>query len=356
MNDHPDKHESGVRALTDALDIALRALRWVMACAVMLAVIRSCLYVVRQDEVALVLRLGRIEGVGAERLRAPGLHASWPYPVDEIILAPVRRVRTIVSRTFWTSATEAMELVQGRTPAPVSLRPGADGYTLSGDANVLHSKWAVRFVIRDPERALLGVRNVERMLLNELDRVVTLACAQYRVDDILRADEAFRDLVGSLLKGRCESLDLGVAIERVDLLELGPPRHVKDAFEAVLKAEMSRGEVVNGAQAWAAAAVNEAGGQASQIVSDADTYRIRILSSVSADVAAFEELLPRYIASPGTLHQTLLQDTLRRALAGVDAKYVIRSTPGGRQELRLQLAPELRRPTSRGKAVKDTGE
>ena len=356
MTDRPDNRESGARALTDALDTGLRALRWVMACAVLIAVIRSCLFVVSQDEVALVLRFGRIEGAGAERVRAPGLHASWPYPVDEILRAPVRRVRTLVSRTFWTSTTEAGELAQNNTPAPAALRPGRDGYTLSGDANILHSKWAVRFALRDPERSLLGVRNVEQLLLNELDRVVTLACAQYRVDDILRADEAFRDLVGSLLKRRCESLNLGVAIERVDLLELSPPQHVRGAFDAVLKAEMSRGEVVNGAQAWAAAAVNEAGGQAARLVSKAEAYRIQLLSSVSADAATFEELLPRYMASPGTLRQTLLQDTLRRALAGVDAKYVVRSTPDGSQELRLQLAPELRRPAARGKAPKDAEE
>ena len=356
MNDRPDNRESGTHALTDALDTGLRALRWVMACAVLLAAIRSCLYVVSQDEVALVLRLGRIEGFGAERVRAPGLHASWPYPVDEVLRAPVRRVSAIVSRTFWTSATEAGELAQGNTPVPAALRPGKDGYTLSGDANILHSKWAVRFVLKDPERALLGVRNVEQVLLNELDRVVTLACAQYCVDDILRADETFRDLVGSLLKERCERLNLGVAIERVDLLELSPPRQAKGAFDSVLKAEMSRGEVVNGAQAWAAAAVNEAGGQAARLVSKSEAYRIQLLSSVTADAATFDELLPRYMASPNTLRQTLLQDTLRRALADVDAKYVVRATPGGRQELRLQLAPELKRSSSRGKAPKDSEE
>ncbi len=351
MIDHSNSPEPGASALTDALDTALRALRWAMACAVLVAAVRSCVYVVRQDEVALVLRLGRLDGAGAGRERAPGLHMSWPYPVDQIIRVPVRRVRTAVSRTFWTAQTEAGELEQAEAAAPDSLRPGAHGYSLSGDANILHSKWAVRFTARDPARALLGFRNVENMLLNELDRVVTLACAQYRVDDILRSDEAFRDLVGSLLKGRCETLDLGLAIERVDLLELSPPLRVKNAFDAVLRAEMSRGEAVNGARAWAAAAVNEAGGLAARLVSGADTYRIRLLSSVSADAATFEKLLPQYTASPVTLRQTLLQDALRRVLSQVEAKYVIREAPGGRQELRLQLAPELKGPASRSKGA-----
>ena len=273
---------------------------------------------------------------------------SWPYPVDQVIRVPVRRVRTLVSRTSWTSATAAGELAQADAPAPVALRPGTHGYALSGDANILHSKWAVRYVIRDPGRALLGLRNVEKMLHNELDRVVSLACAQYRVDDILRADEEFRDLVGALLKKRCQTLNLGLAVERVDLLELSPPLHVKNAFDAVLRAEMSRGEALNGAKAWAAAAVNEAGGEAARLVSNAETYRIRLLSSVSADAAAFEKLVPQYLASPLTLRHVLLQDTLRRALAGADAKYLVRATPGGAQELRLQLAPELKGPALRG--------
>ena len=90
------------------------------------------------------------------------------------------------------------------------------------------------------------------------------------------------------------------------------------------------------------------GGEAARLVSNAETYRIRLLSSVSADAAAFEKLVPQYLASPLTLRHVLLQDTLRRALAGADAKYLVRATPGGAQELRLQLAPELKGPALRG--------
>jgi membrane protease subunit HflK len=263
-----------------------------------------------------------------------------------VVRVPVARVQTSESRAFWPAGGEALPERPG-APAPATLRPGRDGYAITADANLLHSQWALRYTIVNPERHVFRFCDAAPFLRNELERAVLLAVSRRRIDEALRTDiEALRAAVESQLRRRVEDLGLGIRVERVDALRLAPPRQVAAAFDSVIAAEQERSRLISAAGAEAARDLNEARGQAAGLEAEAQADRQRLVAEVKADADYFLKIREQYDANPGVTMRTLRQDALRRALAGVEEKYVVREPAGSRQEFRLLLGPEQAPPAA----------
>lgn len=331
------QHDSGHEALTGALNVSFRLLRWVMAL-VVIAYFFSGIFIVGQHERAFVLVFGKIEGLGADRLKGPGIHWTWPRPVAEIVRIPTERVQAVDSVTFWLKETPPA--APDAPPAvPGTLKPGEDGYTLTGDANIIHSRWAARYTVIHPEVFSFRVSAPEELLRRELDRAVEKCTAKMPVDHALRTDiEALRGAVESEMRRRTETL--GIRIERVDVLAIAPPKQVAAAFNAVIAAENERSEKMSTARAAANRAVNEAAGEAARVRAEGEAYKRQVVAEVGASADYFVKVYEQYAKNPDIIARTLWQDTLRRALSEVEQKFLIHRNEKGQQELRLLLTPE----------------
>jgi membrane protease subunit HflK len=326
----PADQATGQAALAGALTASFRALRWVMIF-VLVAYLFSGVFIVGQHERAYVLVFGKIKGLGAERLKGPGLHWTWPKPIAEIVRIPTERVQAIESATFMPRENDTGD----------TLQPGADGYTLTGDANIIHSKWAVRYTVVDPETYSFRLQDPSAILQRELDHAVVKTTARFPVDQALRTEiEAMRGMVERELKQRVETLGLGARIERVDILALAPPGQVGAAFSAVIEAEQERSRRIAEARALATRTLNEAQGEAARLISEGEAYRRRVVAEVNATADYFTKVQGQYQRNPGIMARTLLQDTLRRSLSNVEKKFLIHRDESGQQQLRLLLNPE----------------
>ncbi|MCX6996407.1 MAG: protease modulator HflK [Kiritimatiellaeota bacterium] len=341
MTTDKGKLDSGQQALGEALAVSFRVLRWMLGMLLILY-LSSGFFIVQQHQKALVLVFGRVAGLGADRLKEPGLHWTFPPPVAEVVRVPAERVQTLETSSFWPKAG-ALDQPAGpdTEPAAPTLKPGADGYTLTGDANLLHSRWAIRYTISDPETYLFRHAAIPAVLRAELDHAVIQASAGLPVDQALRTQvEAFRAAVENELRRRCEALFLGLRLQGLDVLALMPPRQVAAAFNAVVEAENERSTRISEARAYAARRTNEARGQAAQLRAEGATQKSRLLSQVSADADYFDKVLVEYAKNPDLILRTLRQDAVRRALAQVEQKFVVYRGADGQQEVRLQISPE----------------
>lgn len=333
MSEPTLNQDLGAAALSNALRLTFRMLRVVLALAVV-AYLASGVFIVPQHERAFVLRFGRPVGVGADRVKGPGLHWHWPRPFSEIVRVPTERVQSVASRRFW----------YGR-PAPFqdgpddhgSLRPGEDGYALTGDANLLHHRWAVRYTVADPFRFRFGHVAPEQTLLDELDRAVIQISARFPIDRALRTDVAgFRDAVESAVRARVEALDLGIRVQGVDLLGITPPIPVAPAFDMVTQSAQQRDQLISDARAAAVRIKNEAEAEADRIVSAGAAERQRRVSAVAARADAFASLRDAWTRHPNVVERTLRQDALRDVLARAGRKWLAPDR-GPEQELRLNF-------------------
>ena len=336
MNTPTSISDPGTQALSEALRLSFRVLRGIMVLMV-LAYLASGLFVVPQHERALVLRFGKVAGLGADRIKEPGLHWTWPRPFSEIVRVSTERVLTLDTRTFWYGRTTDF---QDNAGPGDTLRPDQDGYVVTGDANLLHSRWALRYTVSDPYTYRFRFADAESVLREELDRAVVQVSARFEIDRALRTDlEAYRADVERVVRARLLTLNAGVRVQGVDVLAIAPPPQVAAAFDAVSQSAQERAQSISDAHAYAVRTANSADGDASRVRAEGETAGRARVSETTSRADAFTQIYPTWRANPEVVGSTLLQDGIRRALATVDQKYVVHRRADG-QEIRLLLGPE----------------
>jgi membrane protease subunit HflK len=333
----PGATDAGGRALNEALGSAFRAMRVVMVL-MALAYLASGVFVVRQHEKAIVLVFGRVSGIGDESIKGPGLHWTWPRPVTEIVRLPAERVQTLAVDSFWYQRAGDF---QDNAAPPSALRPESEGYAITGDANLLHTRWALRYTLAQPDTVAFRWSDVAVVLRQEVERAVTRVTATTPIDRALRTDlEGFRAAVEREVRGRLELLALGVRLQGMDILASAPPQQVAQAFEDVTRAEMERAKQISDARAYASRALNEAQGEKGRILSEGESYRQRIVSETGAQADYFAKVNEQYRQNPAIVKAALQRAAVQRALSGVDQKFVV---GGEGQEIRLQINPATKK-------------
>jgi membrane protease subunit HflK len=334
----PDVEDAGAQALADALRSSFGVVKFLMALLV-LAFVVSCIFTVRPNEVAVVLRLGKPRGIGAERILRPGLHWALPYPIDEIVRIPVGQSHTATSTAGWYYTTPEEE-ASGAKPAPLPyLRPGVDGYTLTGDGNIIHVRVTVSYRITDPLSYQFNFASATNLLQHALDNALFYASARFTADDALYLNKLrFQEAVLARVNETLAKLKLGVTIETSEV-RVTPPLDVDEAFANVIKAQQQGDIKIRDAQAYARGATNKAVGEASVIVRDGVTASNYLVQTVAAEAQRFNDLLPRYRSDPDLFKQRLLAETVQRVLTNAQYKlFLPERADGERRELRLQLS------------------
>jgi len=152
--------------------------------------------------------------------------------------------------------------------------------------------------------------------------------------------DEFRGAVEAQVQQRVRDLELGLRVQRVDLMAGAPPAPVSGAFDASAQAEQERSQTLSLARTSAARTVLQAKAESAAVLSRARTERERGLADIRADADYFQRILEKRNDQGSLLLRTLLQDTLRRTLQQVEEKYVIHESSTGSQEIRMLLGPE----------------
>ena len=71
----------------------------------------------RPQEKAVILRFGKPVGHGQEALLGPGLHWSFPYPIDEVVRIPITEIQKVTSTIGWYYLTPEQQ-ASGIMPCP----------------------------------------------------------------------------------------------------------------------------------------------------------------------------------------------------------------------------------------------
>jgi membrane protease subunit HflK len=292
------------------------------------------------QEKAIILRLGKPVGQDEKALLGPGQHWAFPYPIDEVVRIPVGQVQTIRSTVGWYATSAAMQAAGIEPPPRESLPPGIEGYTLTGDGNIIHVSGTLRYRIAEPGlRYQFGFADASNIVLNAFNNAMVYASASYKVDDALSRDvEGFRERVRSRLEQVIEQNKLGIIVDQV-ALERVPPRMLKASFDAVSEAEVRRGSVINQARSYATETINRAKGEASIRIAAGETDRTRLVTLVGAEAERFKGLLPEYQKNPELFRNVRQLEAFRQIFANEEMeKFMLPTRESGKpRELRLEL-------------------
>ena len=204
MNDHDHPHDglpepalppetpvdAGSQALAEALRSSFAIVKFVMVLLVLLF-LASGFFTVGPQERAIILRFGKPVGEGEKALLVPGLHWSFPYPIDESIKVSIAGLQQVSSTVGWYALTPEQELA-GIEPHGGRARsiPIVDGYALTADANIIHTRATLTYRIKDPIRYVFSFVNASNAVQNALDNALLYAASRFKVDDILTRDIA----------------------------------------------------------------------------------------------------------------------------------------------------------------------
>jgi len=290
-----DDQDAAAKSLSEALRVSFVILKIIMIVLVVVF-LASGFKTVGSDEQALVLRFGKIRGVGEERVLGPGLHWVFPYPVEEIIRIPVAKKVNLAVSSFWYRETTRDLLGEGpkeRAPVTETLDPVTDGYCMtrsqmdSGDVtsasdsdyNLVHCKWQLTYKIDDPQLffrntyvdlenipggqnyADVITRNVTGLLGHIAGDAVVAALVNYTIDDVMFEQVArVTEHVRKLLQEKLDKIESGIKVVSVQMTDKTWPRQVDAAFQAAIKASQDSQKAISEARTYAEKTLNEAAG------------------------------------------------------------------------------------------------
>ena len=347
----PDTEADGAddarsQALSDALRSSFVIVKLVMILLVLLF-LGSGIFTVGSQEKAVILRFGRPVGQGEQALLGAGLHFAFPYPIDEVIKIPVTEVQSVDSTVGWYAVAPEYAASNVEPPMGRTLNPAIDGYTLTGDGNIIHVKSTLRYRITEPLDFFFGFVTASNVVQNALNNALFYVSAGDSVDAALRQDVAgFKERIIARVRELLQRERVGVAVDDLVLTAI-PPRQVKEAFNEALAAENDRSKAINDAQGQANKLLAEARGGATAIVNAGQRDRNRLVQDVQGEVDSFKAQLPRYRSNPDLFVRRLQVETAQRVLTNAQDKIVVPGRADGKpRELRLLLTPEPRMPAT----------
>lgn len=337
----PETTDVGSQALAEALGSSFAIVKVVMV-VLLIVFLGSGFFRVEPDQRAIILRFGKPVGTGEKALLGPGLHFGFPPPIDEVEKVSITGIQKATSTVGWYYITPAMELANAEPPLGGSLNPAVDGYALTADGNIIHTRATLSYRIDDPVRYVFGFTNAAEVVRNALDNALIYTAAHFKVDDILNRDIAgFRDAVRRRATELIQRQDVGVVVEDIVDLRSIPPRQLKPVFDAVVTAGQNRSTFLNQARSYENQVISKASADAESRVNLAESDRVRHVNEMASQAERFTEILPTYQRTPDLFVQKTLTETLGRVLGNVSEKYFLPERADGKtRELRLLLNRE----------------
>jgi membrane protease subunit HflK len=374
-------------AARDALRVSFGLLKAIMAALVLYYLLLSGLVNIREQEKGVRLRFGKLVGGAGEQVLEPGgPYFVLPYPIEEVVMVPTSPQQLELDQEFWYELTG--EELEGKAGP---LDPEKDGSLLTGDMNIIHSRWSVTYEVDDVVKYAGNVGDgpdAERLVRMAAQEGVVFAVAGMGADALMKPQNI--DAARVRAQGALDEMGTGMRIAAMSLKTAVYPLSVRSAVQAVLNAESERAKQIEEAREErdgilggtageghgallalieeyeAATSAGDAekmgaleveldrvlsglsierggqsyaiGGRVAEMMYEAETYRTQVVSQIKNEADYLNSLLPRYRENPSIILNRLWRDAQEEILTGdVETIYL----PRGQIYLELNRDPAV---------------
>lgn len=265
----------------------------------------SGIYEVKEGEEAAVTRFGRFVRKGY-----PGLNYHLPTPFEKIIIEKVKQSRRIE--------------IGYRTNN--SMRSGGDtknivgeSIMLTGDENIVSLNCDVMWHIGNLEDFIFNVQKPEETVKSTVESAVREVIGNTPISWVLSDQkQEITYKIEKLAQKILDSYNVGVMIEKVQLLKAEPPAEVIDAYRDVQTSKADKEKEINQAQAYNNKILPEARGAAAKIIEEAEGYREEVISRAEGDSQRFNAIYKQYVANKQVTRDRLYLDVVEEVLNGAN--------------------------------------
>ena len=238
--------------------------------------------IVKSDEVAIILRFGKLLGNNRlEQIRKPGICFAFPNIIDEVIKIQVGKVKQIEVNDLYSDS-------------PIGEMPES-GYAITGDSNLIQLKAIVKYKIDDPIAYVKSCNNIENTIYGIVTGELSNYICKTSVDEVLTTKKV--ELISTVTSNTqyyINNLNLGILIENIEIIILKPPNEVKDYFDQVTSAYVTKETIIQEANQYKKKMLPKAEADYDYIIKTAYEYNLNEKTEAKHDVAIFYGLLNDY--------------------------------------------------------------
>ncbi|MFT5584169.1 MAG: regulator of protease activity HflC (stomatin/prohibitin superfamily), partial [Cognaticolwellia sp.] len=255
-------------------------------------------------------------GVPDKQVLEPGLHLSWPWPVDTVHRLPTERVQTMklghgeapevsagqsFAWLFSLGYSEDQAVEEEEESRLWAKQHAAEEYTLLlGDGRDLVSvDGLLHYRIADPHAWLYNTQNPEQAVKSAAYRALMLHTSGKGLEQAL--SENLQSLAGEIRDTIQQSIaDQGLGVEIVDftLSALHPPVLVATDYQSVVSAQIDQQRMLTEAQGYRLGRLPLARSEALEKTSQASADAATRLAQARGEAAAFSAVEQSHQASP----------------------------------------------------------
>jgi len=288
---------------------ALGYLRWLLPM-LLVGYLLSGVVVVGSDEVAVVMRFGKLSGGnGTSAQKFPGMHYTLPRPIDEVVRIKVKKVYEL----------EVSELhpLGGTAPWPSqTIDPTEEGYVLTGDRNVVQVAMMARYLVADPVAFALYQAQPEEVLRSAIMTATVRTMGEVEVDAVLSEGRAaFIVKVVQRAQRRLDRAGAGIELVSIEVTDLAPPAQVKEDFDQVQAAFIDMQTQVTEAKRVRELEVPQAQAARDQDLREAQGYATELLSQARGEVGMWNDLYQEYRQNRQVVRDRLYYESMEASLS-----------------------------------------
>jgi membrane protease subunit HflK len=258
----------------------------------------SGVYLVNPDQQAVETMFGKVV---APRV-LPGLHFSWPWPIESVTKLKVQQLQRLVV------GGDLPDSVLGRS------QPLASQF-ISGDQNIINMRVVVQYYVGVPADYLFQTQDVAKSVGAAVEAELARRIAHRTVDAVLTTEKAaIQEEVRAAAQKRINDFRSGVQLSTINIESVTPPPEAADSFRDVASARADAERVVNEAQGYANDLIPKSRGEAQQMLEAAAAYKERKVNEATGDAARFTQVAAEYDKAAQVTGQRLYLETMEQIL------------------------------------------
>ena len=277
-------------AFSGIMTYIIKCFKWVVLAALVL-VLLSGIYRVESNEVAIVLRFGKLVGeTTEEQIKQPGLHFAFPFFIDEVIKVPVQTVHEKEILTHYG--------LDGRILPDVIY----NGYLLTGDNNTILIRVKVKYTIGDTIKYALYSCDPGSVIDGIVSSELTRQVSHITIDEVMTTGKATLSKdVFQTTQQKLDELGTGIVLSNVEFTEIVPPTQVIGMFNLVTDAAVEYSTSLQLAQDIASTTIIEAQSSASRYVEEAKARQSERVAAANLEMSEFYGVLEQYRKNPDVI-------------------------------------------------------
>ena len=286
----------------------------VLIAAVIASILWNSIYELNEDEYAVITTLGKPSVVSTS-----GLKFKWPF---------------IQQKTLVSKATKGFSI-------GYDLRTGnsipTESVMITVDYNFVNVDFYVEYRVTDPVKYLYNSADPVGILKMLCQSYIRDTIGLYKVDDVITTGKSeIQAAIKDKILTRLEQEDLGITLVNITIQDAEPPTtKVQEAFKAVETAKQDAETATNNANKYANEVLPAAQADADEVLQQAEAYKTARINEANGQASRFQKLYEEYSKYPEITRQRLFYETISDIFPGM--KVIITGKDGSEMTTVLPL-------------------